>query len=152
MDLIAPPQDRRLHPGDVLLVSRGEKNRACLVLNPPPDGMGIASNVFLVLRPDPGRVVPAYLAWLLNQAPIQDVIRRDVRTSSVSTPMVRSGDLAKLRVPVPDLAQQQRIADLAGLMQRETVLRHRLAELSEQRNRLVGAHILTSHVVLRNSP
>src|SRR5689334_15503015 len=55
-----------LRPGDILFIAKGAHNFAIVFeLNLPK---AIASSAFFVLRPDPEKIVPGYLAWYLNQS------------------------------------------------------------------------------------
>jgi hypothetical protein len=137
-----PPAKRHLQVGDILFMSRGTKNRACVMADLPGDGPAVAPIVFHVLRPMQDRVLPGYLAWVLNQDRTQATIAREIRTSSVATPMVPRKDFEKLSIPIPDLERQRQIADLADLMLREQSLRRRLAELTEKRNLGLGSQLL----------
>lgn len=135
---------RILRPGDIVFMARGERNRAALIIELPADGPAIAPGVFLVIRPDPARVVPAYLSWVLNQAPMQDLIRRQVRTASVTTPMVPRDAFAALPLELPPLARQQQIAELGNLLRQELRLQQRLHTLTTLRHQLIARQLLAT--------
>ncbi len=141
LDRVPSPQ-RHLCCGDLLFMSRGIKNRSCVIEELPEDGPAVAPIVFHVIRPKQDRIIPGYLAWVLNQSRTQNTIAREIRTSSVSTPMVPRKDFEKLLLPVPSRERQQQLTELSLLMLRELRLQHRLAELTEQRNGGLGAKLL----------
>lgn len=147
-----PSTKRHLQVGDILFMSRGTKNRACVIASLPEGEPAVAPIVFHVLRPDQRRVIPTYLAWVINQVSTQECIARDIRTSSVSTPMVPREDFGKLLIPLPDLDRQRSLAELADLMHREQALRQRLASLTDQAHQGLGARILSSMTSPRITP
>jgi len=139
-----PPAERWLRSGDILFMSRGMNNRACQLLD-LPDGEPVATPIiFHVIRVKPDRILPSYLTWLLNQTSVQATIAQNIRTSSVSTPMVPREDFGKMPIPVPDLNRQRLLAELADLMLREQGLRRRLSALTDQAFQGLGARILGS--------
>lgn len=137
---ISVPKGRYLQLGDILFMARGESNRAAVIAS-LPDEPCTAPNVFLVLRPQK-QVHPAYLAWALNQQPMQNAIRQ-IRTAHVATPMVKSEAFASLTCALPDRDQQQHMAALGDLMLREQQIQRRLGEAIVARNRQVSADLLT---------
>ena len=134
--------DRALHyciqAGDVLFMSRGEKNRAARIDQCVPNA--VPTVAFFVLRPRPELVDAEYLAWFLNQAPTQAAISQ-VRTGA-GTPMVQRALFEGLSIPLPPLAEQQQIAYLSELQHREHALMERLASAVAQRNRGIGTNFL----------
>ncbi len=55
--------------GDVLFLSRGQRTYAVPVLQALENT--VASYYFYILRPDPDRIDPEYLAWFINQPTAQ---------------------------------------------------------------------------------
>jgi len=144
------PQDRLLidprraierylvEPGDVLLASRGTANYAVQIADVPP--RTIAPATFYILRHRKDLLcscLPAYLAWALEQPRTQTQIGQ-IRTST-ATPIVQRDDLNAVRIPLPPLAQQQRIAALAELMQRERALLRRLETATHRKHQAIGS-------------
>lgn len=117
----------RVVPGDVLFASRGTANYAVEIQDVPHET--IAPATFYILRPRNDFVShchPSYLAWVLEQAPIQAQITQ-LRTGA-ATPIVPREDLKAVTLPLPPPEEQARIAHLARLMQLERqLLRHRHA-------------------------
>lgn len=118
-------QRHLLQPGDVLIQSRGQKFPAAVVDQPI---YGIAALGLYVLRPG-GDVLPAYLAWYLNQPRTRAALRAVARGTYI--PFLSANDLRESRVPVPAISTQQRIADIEQLRRRERHLADRLRELTD---------------------
>lgn len=127
----------RVRPGDVLFVSRGDRNRAVAVRSCPENC--VAPSSLYVIRPR-GSVAPEYLAWFLNQDPAQMAISQ-VRTGA-GTPMVQRSALAELRIILPTVTQQRRIVDLASLLRREQDLLEHLGMALARRNRILALRLL----------
>jgi Type I restriction modification DNA specificity domain len=127
----------RVEKGDVLFVSRGNRNCATVVesvFDPT-----VASATFYILRPH-ADIDPAYLAWCLNQAPIQTRIAQ-VRTGA-GTPIIQRKIFAEIVLPVPPLEKQRKLAELGGLMARERLLRQQLVEQTNRLHRALGEKLL----------
>lgn len=118
-----------LRDGDVLIVGRGAKRTAFLV-EAPPDRT-VADRTFFVARPDPERVVPAFLAWYLNERRAQHYLQSHSRGTNIQT--IKKSALERLPVQVPPLDTQERIADIQALVRREHKL---LSEWMERRAEL----------------
>lgn len=139
--LIVPPRSLdkyRVAPGDILFMSRGTNNYAVLLEEVPP--LTIAPLTFYVLRPKP-LVVPAYLVWTLNQEPVKAKLN-ELRTGA-GTPIIPRHEFGEISIPLPPVEQQHKIARLADLQLRESVLLKELSEETERRNRLTGLKILS---------
>jgi hypothetical protein len=139
---IVPPRDVHrylLRPGDVLFMSRGSRNTAATVAAVPK--RTIVPLSFYVLRPT-NRVDPAYLAWCINQPPVQAAIA-SIRTGA-GTPIVPRKEFGEIRIPLPSLDVQRRIARLGELMAQERQLARRLSEEVERAQRLIGDRLVKS--------
>nr|VFJ86059.1 MAG: Type I restriction modification DNA specificity domain [Candidatus Kentron sp. LFY] len=123
--------------GDVLLISRGVKNHAILVESVPE--RTIASATFYLLRVRHG-VDPAYLAWSLNQAPIQDGIRQ-ARTGA-GTPIVQRKLFTDIMIPLPSYEDQCKIAKIGGCMVKERILRQALMEHTIALHHSIGQQLI----------
>jgi hypothetical protein len=139
---IIPPRDAQrylLKPGDVLFMSRGSRNSAATITAVPK--RAIAPLSFYVLRPT-NRIDPAYLAWCINQPPVQAAIA-SIRTGA-GTPIVPRKEFGEIRIPLPPLDVQRRIARLGDLMAQERQLARRLSEEVEHAQRLIGDRLVKS--------
>jgi hypothetical protein len=122
------PQRYWAKPGDVLFRSRGDHNTAtCLPSSFEP---AVAVLPLVILRSRSEALEPAYLAWLINQAPAQRHFDSCAQGQNIRMISVRC--LADLEIPLPGIQTQRAIAQLDSLARRECVLTHRLAERRQQ--------------------
>lgn len=123
--------------GDVLFLSRGHKQFAVAIEHDLGDT--IASGYFYILHIDPAQILPAYLAWYLNQQPMLDQYKQLAKGTHM--PFVSMAEFRELEVPIPPLAIQDRIVALAALADQEQSL---LTQLAEKRAHLVQSISLTA--------
>lgn len=116
--------DAILRPGDLLVAARGNRNTAAVFELEIPNAL--AGSQFFIIRPDP-RINPRYLAWFLRSAPIRRHF--ETRRSGSYVQLIQRADLAEIEIPVPTLADQARIAEVANLAREESSIATRLAEL-----------------------
>ena len=140
MDLPDRADGYLVRSGDVLFMSRGEKNRAAVIRSCPP--ATIAPAAFFVLRARVDLVLPDFLAWYLNQVPAQAAIAQ-IRTSA-GTPMVQRANFSALCIALPSLTKQREIIRLGELMLREQQLTGQVATIVAERNRLIGQTVSNS--------
>lgn len=126
-----------VHNGDVLFISRGTRNQAVVVKNVPEKT--IASATLYILKVKEG-IDPAYLAWTLNQSPVQSQITQ-IRTGA-GTPIVQRKLIVELEIPVPSLEKQKQIAEVGRLTLREKDLQNELVELTGLKCNLIGQQLL----------
>ncbi|MDM0107547.1 restriction endonuclease subunit S [Variovorax sp. J22R24] len=104
---------------DLLFVSRGTRFYAACI--DPPPGPAVCGPHLFHLRVKPGgRLVPAFLAWQINQPPFQRELQRSAEGSSQLS--VRRPVLEALPIGVPSWDDQRRIVELARLARRERQL------------------------------
>ncbi len=140
MDLPERAEGYCVMGGDVLFMSRGEKNRAARIDQCAINAVPTAA--FFVLRPRPGLVDPEYLAWFLNQAPTQAAISQ-ARTGA-GTPIVQRALFEAICIPLPPMHQQGYIAHLSELQQKEQEILGRMTQAVALRNRSIGLSFLTN--------
>lgn len=126
-----------LQPGDVLLLSKGSNNFA--VLYDLKNQRHVAASAFFVLRPDSSRVLPAYLAWYLNQPPVQQYIK-DQRAGTY-IPNVNRGTIEGISVHLPGMQKQVLISRIASLSLREKQI---IQMLQEKRSAMVDKILIES--------
>lgn len=126
-----------VHNGDVLFISRGTRNQAVVVNNVPEKT--IASATLYILRVKEG-INPAYLAWALNQSPVQSQIAQ-IRTGA-GTPIVQRKLIVNMEIPVPSLNKQKQIAEIGRLTLREKDLQNELVDLTALKQNLIGQQLL----------
>jgi restriction endonuclease S subunit len=145
-----PQHERRLLPktrvdkylvsaGNVLFMSRGILNRAVLIESVPERALASAS--FYILKPK-GGVEPGYIAWCLNQEPVQARIA-EIRTGA-GTPFVPRADFSMIAIVLPPLEIQRKIAVISDLLAHERNLLNRLREQYDRKHRVLGNKILRS--------
>lgn len=103
-----------LEPGEVVLAAKGNYNPAALYEG--PQYRVVPSSQFLILTIKTRareRLSPAYLCWVLNYAPTQ---RRMTDTQTgTNIPSVSKRALGDIEMPVPSLAQQEKILQLQAI-------------------------------------
>lgn len=124
-----------LREGDLLFRSRGRSNGAALVA----DGIepAVLSAPMLLIRPR--TVLPAYLCWFINFPSTQARLAAFAEGTSVQ--MISKGAIKDLDVPLPSLARQRRIVEIASLAWREQAI---MADIAARRQRLITS-ILTQY-------
>jgi hypothetical protein len=120
-----------LRPGDILFPARGNVSLAILI----DEGIGslqaVAAPHFFLLRVTRSDVLPAYLAWWLNQEPAQRHLEQNAQSSTLVRNIARPV-LEATPVVLPPLPRQEQIVELASAIQREEDLRHRLRQTNQQ--------------------
>lgn len=98
--------------------------RASAAFRPSP----LRTSLLRVSRSD---VLPAYLAWWLNQEPAQRHLEQNAQSSTLVRNIARPV-LEATPVLLPPLPRQEQIVGLASAMQREEDLLHRLRQTNHQ--------------------
>jgi type I restriction enzyme S subunit len=123
---------RRVKRGDVLVSTVRTYLRAIAAVDDAPDNL-IASTGFCVIRPTK-EFDQHYIGWALKSEPfIEEVVSRSV---GVSYPAINASQAIDIRVPVPPLQTQKRIAafldaktaQIDALIEKKQQLLERLAE------------------------
>ncbi len=122
-----------LEPGDILFMSRGSISYPVLIESVP--AFTVAPSTFFILRIRP-HVVSAYLAWCLEQPPLEAHLAA-LRTGA-GTPTIPRKGFMDISFPLPDMATQHRVADLWYLQARELRLRQQLFDESARLQRRTG--------------
>ncbi len=118
-----------LKAGDVLFVSKGARFYAVCIDEPPTQA--VCSPHFFHLQVAPGAsLLPAFLAWQINQPPFQRQLQQAAEGSSQLS--IRRPVLESLSLSVPSLADQQRIVALADLARHERRALYQLIHNREQ--------------------
>lgn len=122
-----------LKAGDVLFVSKGARFYAVCIDEPP--GAAVCSPHFFLLKVMPRvALLPAFLAWQINQPPFQRQLQQAAEGSSQLS--IRRPVLESLTLCVPSLVDQQRIVALVDLARQE---RHILTQLMHNREQQLQA-------------
>lgn len=122
-----------LASGDILFVARGNHYYAA-ALEVVPNGSICGPHLYhLRLKHDSG-LLPGFLAWQINQPPIQRLLRQAAEGSNQLS--IRRAELEALTISVPSLAVQEQIVGLVEAAARERTL---LDQLILNRERQLSA-------------
>ncbi|OUJ07589.1 restriction endonuclease subunit S [Acetobacter malorum] len=120
-----------LQPGDILFPARGNVSRAVLIDEQIGPLKAVAAPHFFLLRIKTANLIPAYLAWWLNQEPAQRHLAQNAQSSTLVRNIARTV-LETTPLAVPSLTQQQTLAELALAMHREETLLIQLRQSNQQ--------------------
>ncbi|MCC7634400.1 restriction endonuclease subunit S [Stenotrophomonas rhizophila] len=124
---------------DVLMAARGNHPMAMLLRDPPQ--FTVCSPHLYVLRVgNPELLLPAFLAWQLNQRPAQAYLRQQAAGSRQQS--LRKVVVAQLPLQVPPLAQQQRVIAIARAAQAERQCLEALIHNRQQEIAAVAERVL----------
>jgi hypothetical protein len=126
-----------VRPGDIVFRSRGQMTTAALLTENP--GAAVVASPLIRIRVDAQAVLPAYLAWYINQPSAQLFLAS--RAKGTAQKMIDKQTLEKLEVSVPPLDHQQAILEVAALAEEEQRLLKRIAE---RRKNFVSTRLLQS--------
>jgi restriction endonuclease S subunit len=110
------PERYLVDQGDVLFLSRGQKNFACAVTIALQDT--VAASYFFILRIKRDAILPEYLAWYINQVPAQEFIYTIAKRGS-HMPIVPKSSFETLEISVPPLETQKTIVKIEKLISNE---------------------------------
>lgn len=122
-----------LASGDVLFVARGNHYYAA-TLEGVPNRSICGPHLYHLRLKRGSAVLPGFLAWQINQPPIQRLLRQAAEgTNQLS---IRRAELEALPISVPSMADQEHIVRLAEVAARERAL---LDQLIRNRERQLSA-------------
>lgn len=126
---------------DILLGARGANPSATLLKNPP--FRTVCSPHFYVIRVrQPERLLPAFLAWQLNQPPAQRYLRQSAEGSLQLS--IRRSVLEGAPVQIPPLHRQHAVIALAHSAKAERAALEALIKNRESELALLAERLLTS--------
>lgn len=99
---------RLLAHGDVLFAARGANNYAVFVDNPPERAV-CSPHFFVVSVKGKDKLLPAFLAWQINQAPVQQQLDAAATGSHIRN--IRRQALEELRIAVPPMKTQHAVVE-----------------------------------------
>lgn len=114
--------------GDIILRSRGQSNKCALIGK--RIGKAVVAAPLLIIRVSRDSVLPAYLAWFINQSAAQNYLASHARGTSV--PMINKQVVEQLPVTVPSIECQHKIINLHEMAKKEQELLRQLAAKREQ--------------------
>ncbi len=98
---------------------------------PDSNEVYVASNSFMLIKPNLEKVIPNYLRWFLNHPHTQQKLVQLAQGSS-RMPYISQKKLETFSVKLPDLAIQKQIAAVVDLMNTEKKLRQKLINKREK--------------------
>lgn len=119
-----------LSENDILFVARGTKNYAVLVDAAVANYQAVVAPHFYVLRLTTPSVLPAFLAWWLNQYPSQQYFQREAEGSV--TKSIRRSVLENTPIVAPSPDKQHAIIGLANTLKQERQLAEQLLHNGER--------------------
>jgi len=125
-----------VNQGDVLFLSRGQKNFACSLIEPITDT--VAASYFFILRLKSESILPGYLAWYINQVPAQEFLYSMAKRGS-HMPIVPKAAFEVLEISIPPIDTQKTIVEIEKLITKELELGE---EISFKRELLARAFCL----------
>jgi restriction endonuclease S subunit len=129
-DLIAEgiSEKHLLKEGDVLFAAKGTKNFAAVFENHKEPS--VASTSFFVIRPTDKKLLPQYLAWVLNSHSTQTLLKGQAIGTSI--PSISKPVLENLEIAVPGIEIQQAILQITKLRNKEKSLKLEIETLREK--------------------
>lgn len=128
-----PADSYLINKGDVLFLSRGQRNWAVAITDDLKDTITVSH--FFVIKIKNAHILSEYLSWYINQAPAQEYLHTNARRGT-HMPLIPLAAFTGLTVEVPDVETQKKIIELSKLMEKEKRL---LSELQIKRSLLISA-------------
>ncbi len=132
-----------LRQEDILFAARGSRNYAALI--DQEQAQVIAAPQFYILRVNGESLLPEFLAWQLNQRPLQTYFDRAAEGSV--TKSVRRAVLGEARINIPPLEKQQQILALYKTLQKEKSLYADLIRNGEKLMNSIASQIMAGKTV-----
>lgn len=136
-----------IEEGDLIVGARGAATDVCLAA-PSWFGAFISLDLYLV-RPNPSKVAPGYLAAFLDLPSTQAAFSGNKQGTGLAR--LPKDALDRLNIPLPPMPTQRLIADLARSFQSEAVLLRRLADLNSILGREALARAFRAAATNQNS-
>ncbi|WP_249040855.1 restriction endonuclease subunit S [Marilutibacter maris] len=124
----------------MLFVAKGSNAYAAPVPR-APERTVCSQHIYVVRVKEPGYVLPAFLAWQLNQPPAQRYLRQSAEGSHQLS--VRRSVLDATQIRIPPLEQQRVVVELERLARAEreamqSLIKNRETELAILAERLLA--------------
>jgi restriction endonuclease S subunit len=115
-----------LQDGDILFISKGANNFA--VTHSKTDNIPtIASSALFVIRVDTKVANSRYVAWYINQAPVQSYFKQNEMGTYITS--INKKTVEEIPLKLPPIQVQEKIAALAVLATKEQILYNQIKEL-----------------------
>jgi hypothetical protein len=122
------PNKYLVNKDNILFQARGSSHFASLVTKETYNTL--ASGSFFIITAQADMIFPEYLCWWMNQSKSQAYFNSQAKGSDIS--FVSKKELARLKVPVPDLRIQKKIIRTMAAWSREKALLARQIELKDK--------------------
>lgn len=117
-----------LKDGDILFAAKGTKNFAAVFEN--HNEPSVASTSFFVIRLVDKKLLPQYLAWVLNSHTTQTLLKGQAIGTSI--PSISKQVLENLEIAVPSIEKQKAILQITKLRNKEKSLKQKIETLREK--------------------
>lgn len=108
-----------LEKDDIIFVARGNNNCA-LCLGEVPERSVCSPHFYQIHIHDPGSILPCFVAWQINQAPVQQYLMSSAEGTAIRS--IRRLVLEELLVVIPDIKRQKAIVELDARVKQENIL------------------------------
>ena len=115
-DLPGKKQPDWLKPGDLLFAARGNRNFALLLEEVPFDTV-LSPHFFHLTVKREAKVLPGFLAWQINQEPVQQYLQKSSHGSMVQA--IGRQELENMALAIPPLEKQHAIVALNKTWQQQ---------------------------------
>lgn len=115
IDASTIPTKYLLQKGDILFITKGSNNFAIVYDLGLPKAVG--SSAFFVLRPDMTKINPDYLAWYINQEPVQQYLINN--RAGTYIPNINRDTVEGIKIELPEIKTQKLISKISQLQIKE---------------------------------
>lgn len=119
------------NPGDTIITTEAPLGEVAEV---PSQKVAFAQRI-IVLSPNRDLLVPRYLKYAMISPGVQFDLR--ARASGTTVQGIKQTELRKVKIPVPDLLTQQRIAHVLGCLDDKIEVNRKMNETLEQMTRAI---------------
>ena len=98
---------------------------SAVLIDEQSSGMLVSSH-FVIIRPDREKLNPGYLHWVLNRQSTRRLIYENTSANMLNA--VRPQFFSELKISLPPMVEQRKIAELQLLTRRERILREMLMQ------------------------
>lgn len=141
-ELVGRKEPDWLRSGDLLFVSRGSRYFAVCVDSPPAPAV-CGPHLFHLTVKARELLMPEFLAWVVGQGPVQRQLQQ-AASGSLQLSVTRQA-LEALEIPLPPLATQRVITDLAAAAARERVVLTALIQNRERQLEALASALASGH-------
>lgn len=129
-----------LEPDDILFVARGGHNYAVLIDQHINSIQAVAAPHFYVIKVNASIILPQFLAWLLNQQPIQQYYQREAEGTLAKS--IRRSVLEHTPITLPSMDKQHKIAQLVTTLRQEQYIHQQLIDNGTKLMNAIASQLL----------